>query len=63
VARSPISRDAFVGLYIHHHLARIYLLLGEPENALDQREPRSKCPPGWLKVDATSRFGNPRLEG
>ena len=38
-----------------HQLARIYMLVGEPEKALDQIEPLLKMPyylsPGWLKID------------
>jgi hypothetical protein len=68
VALLPISRDAYIGPYLQHQLARIYLLVGEPEKALDQLEPLLKIPyvltPGWLKIDpnfATLR-GNPRFE-
>ena len=53
----PISRDAFGGAYNQHQLVRIYLLVGEPEKALDQLEPLLKIPyylsPGWLKIDPT----------
>jgi serine/threonine-protein kinase len=55
VALLPISRDAFVGPYVQHQLARIYLIVGEPEKALDQLEPLLKIPyllsPGWLRID------------
>jgi hypothetical protein len=38
-------------------LARIYLLVGEPEKALDELEPLLKMPyylsPGWLRIDPT----------
>ena len=55
MALRPISRDAFLGPYIQHQLARIYLLVGEPEKALDQLEPLLRIPfqlsPGWLKID------------
>jgi serine/threonine-protein kinase len=51
----PISRDAEIGPYFQHQLARIYILVGEPEKALDQLEPLLKIPyylsPGWLKID------------
>ncbi|MEO7477472.1 MAG: protein kinase [Gemmatimonadales bacterium] len=57
VAMLPISRDAFVGPYIQHQLARIYILTGEPDKALDALEPLLKIPyllsPGWLRVDPT----------
>jgi serine/threonine protein kinase/Flp pilus assembly protein TadD len=53
----PIEKDAVTAPYIQHQLARIYILLGEPEKALDQLEPLLKIPyylsPGWLKVDPT----------
>jgi hypothetical protein len=38
-------------------MVRIYLLVGEPEKALDQLEPLLKVPfylsPGWLRIDPT----------
>ena len=59
VALLPISRDAFSGAYNQHQLVRIYLLVGEPEKALDQLEPLLKMPyylsPGWLKIDPDLR--------
>ena len=68
IALLPISRDAFVGPYIQHQLARIYLLVGEPDKALDQLEPLLKIPyylsPGWLKIDPNfdPLRGNPRFQ-
>jgi TolB-like protein/Flp pilus assembly protein TadD len=68
VALVPINRDAFQGAYIQHQLVRIYLLVGEPEKALDQLEPLVKLPyylsPGWLRIDPTFAplKGNPRFE-
>ena len=68
VALMPVSRDAFIGSYIQHQLVRIYLLVGEPEKALDQLEPLLKIPyylsPGWLKIDPTfdPLRGKPRFE-
>jgi serine/threonine-protein kinase len=51
----PISRDASTGTYIQHQLARIYLLVGEPEQALDELEPLLRLPyylsPGMLRID------------
>jgi hypothetical protein len=47
---------------------RIYLLVGEPEKALDQLEPLLKIPyylsPGWLRIGPTFAplRGNPRFE-
>ena len=68
VALLPLGKDAYQGAYVQHQLARIYLLVGEPEKALDQLEPLLKIPyylsPGWLKVDPTFAplRGNPRFE-
>ena len=68
MALMPISRDAYAGAYLQHQLARIYLLVGEPEKALDQLEPLLKIPyylsPGWLKIDPNFAplRGNPRFE-
>jgi TolB-like protein/Flp pilus assembly protein TadD len=55
VALDPVSKDADLGPYVQHQLVRIYMLVGEPEKALDQLEPLLKIPywlsPGWLKID------------
>jgi len=57
VALMPISRDAYFGPYNQLQLARIYLLTGEPDLALDQLEPLLRVPyylsPGWLRIDPT----------
>jgi tetratricopeptide (TPR) repeat protein len=64
----PISRDSYNGAYVQHQLVRIYLLVGEPEKALDQLEPLLEMPyylsPGWLRIDPTFAplKGNPRFE-
>jgi serine/threonine-protein kinase len=51
----PITKDAYTGAYIQHQLARIYLLVGDPEKTLDHLEPLLKLPyflsPGWLRID------------
>jgi eukaryotic-like serine/threonine-protein kinase len=51
----PISRDAYQGAYIQHQLARIYIMVGEPDKALDQLEPLLGLPyyltPRWLGID------------
>ena len=57
LAMSPVAKNGFTGPYLQHQLARIYIILGEPEKALDQLEPLLKIPyylsPGWLKIDPT----------
>jgi eukaryotic-like serine/threonine-protein kinase len=64
----PLSSDVLYRAYVQHQLVRIYLLLGEPERALDQLEPLLKLPywlsPGWLKIDPNfdPLRGNPRFE-
>ena len=53
----PVSRDAYQGTYLQHQLARIYILVGEQERALDRLEPLLRKPyylsPGWLRIDPT----------
>jgi tetratricopeptide (TPR) repeat protein len=57
VALLPLTKDATTSTYLQHQLARIYILIGEPEKALDRLEPLLKIPyylsPGWLKIDPT----------
>jgi hypothetical protein len=59
VALLSASRDAYLGPYIQHQLVRIYLLIGEPERALDQLEPLLSFPyflsPDWLRIDPNFR--------
>ena len=68
LALMPISKDAANGAYDQHQLARIYILVGEPEKALDQIDPLLKMPyllsPGWLRIDPAFAplKGNPRFE-
>ena len=40
----PMTKNAFQAPYNHHQLARIYLLVGEPEQALDEIELLLKVP-------------------
>jgi DNA-binding SARP family transcriptional activator/TolB-like protein len=51
----PLARDGFNGPYVQLQLVRIYLLTGEPDQALDQLEPLLRVPfyvsPGWLRLD------------
>jgi len=64
----PISQDGFLGPYVQLQLVRIYLLVGEPEKAMDQLEPLLKVPfylsPGWLRIDPTfdAVRKNPRFQ-
>jgi eukaryotic-like serine/threonine-protein kinase len=55
VALDPVAKDGVRGPYYQHELVRIYILVGEPEKALDKLEPLLKIPyylsPGWLKID------------
>jgi len=68
VSLHPVSKDEFFGPFNQHQLARIYILVGEPEKALDQLEPLLKIPynlsPGWLKIDPNfdPLRGNPRFQ-
>ncbi len=68
VALDPAAKDAVNGPYMQHQLVRIYILLNEPEKALDQLEPLLKMPyylsPGWLKIDPNfdPLRGNPRFQ-
>jgi eukaryotic-like serine/threonine-protein kinase len=51
----PIDKDGFFGPYVQHQVVRIYILVGEPDRALDRLEPLLKVPyllsPAWLRVD------------
>ncbi|HEU5041048.1 MAG TPA: protein kinase, partial [Gemmatimonadales bacterium] len=53
----PMARDAYFGPYVQLQLARIHLLNGDPEPALDQLEPLLRVPfylsSGWLRIDPT----------
>ena len=68
VALTPIAREARNGTYFTYVLARVYLVAGQPEKAVDILQQLLKIPfyvsPGWLKVDPTwaALRGNPRFE-
>ena len=63
-----MSKDAQNGPYFQHRLARIYMLVGKPEKALDQLEQLLKVPyyvsRAWLKIDPNfdSLRKNPRFQ-
>jgi eukaryotic-like serine/threonine-protein kinase len=63
----PVAKDALNGPYMQHQLARIYILVGEPEKAVDQLEPLLRMPyylsPAWLRLDPTFEplRNNPRF--
>jgi serine/threonine-protein kinase len=65
---TTLGRGEFFDRYYDHQLARIYLLLGEPEKALDRLEPLLKTPyylsAAWLRIDPqfAALKGNPRFE-
>jgi TolB-like protein/Tfp pilus assembly protein PilF len=65
VALEPNARD---GPYYKRVLARVYILVGEPEKALDRLEPLLKVPyylsPGWLEIDPSfdPLRNNPRFQ-
>jgi tetratricopeptide (TPR) repeat protein len=51
----PVSKDAYSGAYNEHQLARIYILAGEYDKAVDHLEHLLGIPyylsPGWLRID------------
>ena len=67
-SRLPPSADATSGTYLQHQLVRVYLLVGEPDKALDVLEPLLKMPyylsPGWLRIDPNFEplRSNPRFQ-
>jgi tetratricopeptide (TPR) repeat protein len=68
VAARPVSKDAYTGAYFQHQLARIYLLAGKPDQAIDRLERLLKIPyflsPEWLRIDPTfeSLRSHPRFQ-
>jgi serine/threonine protein kinase/tetratricopeptide (TPR) repeat protein len=64
----PVAKDAYLGSYIQHQVVRIFILVGEPEKALERLEMLLKVPyyvsAGWLRIDPNfdSLRGNPRFQ-
>jgi TolB-like protein/tetratricopeptide (TPR) repeat protein len=64
----PMDRDALGHTYAEHQLVRIYLLVGQPGEAIDHLEALLAVPyylsRGWLRVDPTFArlLGNPRFD-
>jgi eukaryotic-like serine/threonine-protein kinase len=52
---SPMRTNGAAGAYLQHQLVRIYIIVGQPDKALDRLEPLLKTPydlsPGWLRID------------
>ena len=65
---TPLSTDQTNGAYYQHQLARVYLMVGESEKALDVLEQLVKIPywltPGYMRIDPNFAplKGNPRFE-
>ena len=68
VAERPLSKDAYSGAYYQHQLARIYVLAGKPDQAINLLERLLKIPyfltPAWLRIDPTfeSLRSHPRFQ-
>ncbi len=68
VELDPLSKDGRNGPYNLHQLARVYLISGQPEKAMDVLEQLMRVPyfvtPKWLRVDPNweSLRNNPRFQ-
>jgi serine/threonine-protein kinase len=68
MAMAPLDRDKTNGPYYQQLMARIYLMTGEPDKAVDMLEPLLRMPyflsAGWLRIDPTwaPLKDNPRFQ-
>jgi serine/threonine-protein kinase len=68
LALSPMERDRWFGPYYQQLMARIYMMAGEPDKAVDLLETILKEPyfltPAWLRIDPTwtALRSNPRFQ-
>jgi hypothetical protein len=57
VALEPVSKDAYLGPYLLHQLARIYTLTGDYDRAIATLDSLLRIPylisAGWLRIDPT----------
>ena len=55
VSLDPMTKDKLYAPFTQQQLAQIYILVGDPEQALDALEPLLRMPyllsPGWLRID------------
>jgi serine/threonine-protein kinase len=55
VAQNPIAKDVYFNGYLTHQLARIYIVAGKRDKAIDQIEVLLRTPyyltPAWLRID------------